>query len=160
MQRLHGPLTNVQLHMKMRYMNPQTGPDLCHCLAARRAARYVSRIFDSHLSGVGISISQFSILALVEERPGIAVADLAELMVMERTTLVRALRPLREAGWLTSVAEGPKAALAFTLSTAGKAKLSEAEPCWRAAQAEFEAGVGRKQAVALRTSLLSVVFAG
>lgn len=140
-------------------MNPLTGPDLCHCLAARRAARYVSRIYDSHLSDVGISISQFSILALIEEHPGIAVADLADLMVMERTTLVRALRPLRDAKWLTSAAEGPKAALTFALSAAGKAKLSEAEPCWRAAQAEFEAGVGRKQATALRAGLLSVVFA-
>jgi len=144
--------------MKMRHMKSLTGPDLCHCLAARRAARYVSRIFDSHLSGVGISISQFSILALVKEHPGIAVCDLADLMVMERTTLVRALKPLRESGWLSTVAEGPKAALTFSLSASGKAKLAEAEPYWQAAQAEFESEVGRKQANALRTGLLNIVF--
>ncbi|MFP3756194.1 MarR family winged helix-turn-helix transcriptional regulator [Cupriavidus sp. SIMBA_020] len=142
----------------MRNMNSPNGPDLCHCLAVRRAARYASRIYDSHLSAVGISVSQFSILALIDEHPGIVIADLADLMVMERTTLVRALGPLRDEQWLTSVAEGPKAALKFMLSAAGKAKLSEAEPCWRAAQAEFEAGVGPKQATALRAGLLSVVF--
>lgn len=139
-------------------MNRITGPDLCHCLAARRAARFTSRIYDAHLSAAGLSISQFSILALVQAHPGIVVGDLAERMVMERTTLMRALKPLRDAGLLTASAEGARAALSFNVSAAGMARLAEAEPYWLAAQAEFENRMGRREAVALRGDLLGVVF--
>lgn len=134
------------------------GPDLCHCLAARRAARHMTRLYDRHLGTAGLSTSQFSLLALVETHPGISVPDLAVRMVMERTTLLRAIKPMREQGWLLSEALGAKAALAFTVSAAGAAKLRDAEPHWKAAQQEFEAQAGRQRASQLRNELLGLVF--
>jgi hypothetical protein len=79
-------------------------------------------------------------------------------MVMERTTLLRALRPLREQDLLTCEAQGSKAALRLTLSEAGSRKLRQAEPYWLAAQREFEAQAGEQCAADLRQDLLQVVF--
>jgi DNA-binding MarR family transcriptional regulator len=135
------------------------GPDLCHCLAARRAARHMTRLYDRQLASAGLTTSQFSLLALVETHPGISVPDLAVRMVMERTTLLRAIKPMREQGWLLSEALGAKSALAFTVSETGAAKLREAEPYWKAAHKEFEAQAGRQRAVQLRNELLDLVFA-
>jgi DNA-binding MarR family transcriptional regulator len=139
-------------------MQEITGPDLCHCLAARRNARHMTRLYDRHLVSSGLSISQFSALALIEAHPSISVLALSEMMVMERTTLLRALKPLRNAGFLLCEPGGAKFALEFTLSAAGKAKLMEAEPLWQAAQGEFEAYAGKQRAAQLRAELLGVVF--
>ncbi|MDV7247308.1 MarR family winged helix-turn-helix transcriptional regulator [Xanthomonas hortorum pv. vitians] len=139
----------------MFVMNSITGPDLCHCLAARRNARYLTRLYDRHLTSANLSASQFSLLAMLAEYPGISISALAEAMVMERTTLIRALKPLQSEGFIGSHTEGPRSALRFFLSPAGEAKLNEAEPYWQKAQQEFETRMGQEQAAAIRASLLS-----
>ncbi|NBB10224.1 MarR family transcriptional regulator [Pseudomonas sp. SLFW] len=141
----------------MGVMKEITGPDLCHCLAVRRNARYLTRLYDRHLARTDLSISQFSLLAMLVKHPEISISDLAEIMVMERTTLVRALKPLQMSGFVLSRTEGPRSALRLFLSEGGRAKFEEALPDWDAAQAELEAEMGREQAVSVRASLLVVV---
>lgn len=138
-------------------MNDIHGPDLCHCLAARRNARFLTRLYDRHLAAASLSISQFSLLAMLGTHPDISISELAELMVMERTTLVRALKPLQTAGLIHSRAEGVRSALRLGLSDAGMAKIKESEPFWLAAQAEYEAHIGTDRALSIRASLLRVV---
>jgi transposase-like protein len=75
-------------------------PDVCCALAGRCSARFVTRIYESYLEPAGITSSEFSILSLLESEPGVTVADLARKMEMMSTTLVRALKPLREAGYV------------------------------------------------------------
>lgn len=137
---------------------PTTGPDLCHCLAARRNARHMTRLYDRAFSGSGISVSQFSILALIAEHGPVSIAALAELMVMDRTTLVRALKPLRTEGLLACDTEGPKAALLYQLTETGLNTLNACIPLWQAAQAEYESRVGTPRATRLRNDILDVVF--
>jgi DNA-binding MarR family transcriptional regulator len=141
----------------MGIMKEMTGPDLCHCLAARRNARYLTRLYDRHLAAANLSVSQFSLLAMLAEHPGISISDLTEIMVMERTTLVRALKPLQSAGFIHSRAEGPRSALRLSLSSEGEAKVKEAERYWYSAQEELETQVGADRAVAIRASLLAVI---
>lgn len=139
-------------------MKNPAGSDLCHCLAARRNARYLTRLYDSHLSPLGLSISQFSILAVVEEYPAIPVAELADHMVMERTTLVRALRPLQAKGYLHSEPSGPKSAIHLSLSSSGAAVHEAAVCLWKDAQKQFEKMAGRERAVTLRNTILGLPF--
>lgn len=141
-------------------MNELHGSDLCHCLAVRRNARYLTRLYDRHLAAAHVSISQFSILALIHERPAIAIAELADAMVMERTTLVRALKPLQLEGFVASQATGPRGALSLSLTDAGLAKLKECEPHWQAAQKEHELQLGQDRAASIRASLHEAVRSG
>jgi len=141
-------------------MNELSGTDRCHCLAVRRNARYLTRLYDRHLANGKVSISQFSILALIHERPGISIAELADAMVMERTTLVRALKPLQLEGFVSAQPHGPRAALSLSLSIAGSGKLKECEPFWQAAQVEHEHHLGSDQAISIRTSLNAAVRGG
>jgi DNA-binding MarR family transcriptional regulator len=138
----------------MVVMKSPHGADLCHCLAARRHARLLTRLYDRYLSAANLTVSQFSTLALINEHPRILIADLAEVMVMERTTLVRALKPLQSEGYIASHAEGPRSAIKLSLSAQGRAKLKEAEPHWKAAQREREDQIGEASAVLIRNSLL------
>ncbi len=81
-------------------MPAPTGPHLCYALAARQNARHLSRLYDNHLAPAGLSVSQFSILSLLESYESLKITELAHMLSMERTTLVRALKPLQAAGWV------------------------------------------------------------
>jgi len=133
-----------------------SGPHLCYALAARQNARHLSRLYDSHLAPAGLSVSQFSILALLEAYDTLKITKLAEMLIMERTTLVRALKPLQTAGWV--VAGKPESGRSFdvTLSRSGLEKVAEAVPLWKSAQAAFEQEVGQDRAVRIRNEILEL----
>ena len=84
-------------------------------------------------------------------------ADLASVMVMDRTTLLRAMKPLQREDFLksTSSPEDPRQ-LVFALSPAGERKFRQGVPLWNKAQEEFEAEVGPREAAQLRRSLLAL----
>lgn len=131
--------------------------EACNCFAARQAARSISQLYERHLAPAGVTITQFSILVLLGERPGITAAELAEAMVMERTTLLRTLMPLRRDGLIGNAVDGGlKAKLVLSLTVSGRKTLNRATPFWLEAQAEFAAQIGSKRADSLRHALLDV----
>jgi len=65
--------------------------ELCNCFAARQAARHLTRQYERHLSGAELTSAQFSILVAVEEAGEMTMNELADALVMDRTTLLRAL---------------------------------------------------------------------
>ena len=132
-------------------------PDVCYALAARRSARFVTRIYESCLEPAGITSSEFSILSLLEFTPAITVAELARKMEMERTTLVRALKPMREAGYVCEGEEKLGRAVTLVVSKAGLRKLAQAKPYWKAAQKAFEERVGKAEAAVFREMALVAV---
>ena len=137
-------------------MKTPTGPDLCYALAARKKARYLTRLYDSRLAPTGLSVSQFSILSLLDAHGRLKLAELGERLIMERTSLVRALKPLQAAGYV--VTELPDSGRSFDvlLSAAGVQKVAESAPLWRAAQRDFEKEVGRERAVTQRNDVLEL----
>jgi hypothetical protein len=40
----------------------------CNCFAIRQAARYVSQLYERHLSGVGLTGAQFTLVAAISPR--------------------------------------------------------------------------------------------
>ncbi len=82
--------------------------------------------------------------------------ELSRIMVMDRTTLLRASKPLPRDGLVSSA---PKRAdsrqPAFTISPTGLPKIEETRPLWHAAQQEYEAQIETERASRLRQDLLS-----
>lgn len=83
--------------------------------------------------------------------------ELAGALVMDRTTLLRAMKPLQREDLLKSSAgiADPRQ-LVFSLSAAGQRRFEEARPLWGKAQEAFEAGIGPREAARLRRSLLAL----
>ena len=94
----------------MHGMNRPSSSDECNCFALRQAARYVTQLYERHLGQVGVTPAQFTILAKLSRQSNLMMIDLADEMVMDRTTLVRALKPLQRDGLLTADAAEPAAA--------------------------------------------------
>jgi len=129
----------------------------CNGLALRKAARTVSAMYDRHLAPTGLGGAQFSILAAINAHAGIGMQDLSDLLAMDRTSLVRAVQPLARDGFVLQQPDPAHARkLLLTLSAEGRAKYDEAHPHWRAAQHEFESGIGKPQAAALRQELAAL----
>jgi DNA-binding MarR family transcriptional regulator len=127
------------------------------CFAIRQAARYVSQLYDRHLAHVGLTITQFSLLGRLKRTGPMTMKQIAEVMRMQRTTLVRTLQPLRRDGLVSSEAlSGDARALSIALTAAGDERLSAGRKHWYAAQAEFEHRFGEQRAAALRGELFAI----
>lgn len=117
----------------------------------------MTKLYERHLAEVQLTSAQFSILGALGDGRAMTMADLASVLVMDRTTLLRAMKPLQREDLLksTSSPADPRQ-LVFALSAAGARKLKQALPLWKKAQAEFEAEVGESEAARLRRSLLAL----
>jgi DNA-binding MarR family transcriptional regulator len=117
----------------------------------------VTKLYERHLADVQLTSAQFSILGALDEGGPMTMTGLASLLVMDRTTLLRAMKPLQREDLLKSTfsPEDPRQ-LVFALSPAGERRLKQAVPLWNKAQEEFEAEVGPREAAQLRRSLLAL----
>jgi DNA-binding MarR family transcriptional regulator len=138
-------------------MRAPTTLNTCNCFAVRQAARHVTKLYERHLASADLTSAQFSILGALGEAGEMTMAELADALVMERTTLLRAIQPLQRAELLRSRAgDVDPRQLVISLSAAGERKLKQAFPLWEKAQEEFEAEVGSREAAQLRRSLLAL----
>jgi DNA-binding MarR family transcriptional regulator len=114
----------------------------CACFNLRKAARVVTQHFDEHLKPSGLLVTQFTILATVAIVKSGTINALAELLVMDRTTLTRNLKPLEREGWLKSEPGQDQRTRLITLTATGEAVLMKAFPLWKQAQSEVEDTLG------------------
>jgi DNA-binding MarR family transcriptional regulator len=129
----------------------------CNCQALRQAARHVSQIYDSHLAAEGLKTSQYSILAKLGRLGPQSINEMAKLMVMDRTTLGRAVKPLERDKLLTIAADDDARRRKLKLTGAGETRLKAAAARWREAQKEFELAFGVPESAEMRTVLRRVV---
>jgi len=108
----------------------------CHCLTARRRAREITRIYDSHLRPHGLRATQFSVLVALEVSGGAPLQPLAEELGVERTTLTRSAAVMEQKGWVRSAASDDAREHVLELTRAGRNKLMSAYPAWKSAQDE------------------------
>jgi DNA-binding MarR family transcriptional regulator len=106
----------------------------CLCLTLRRTARVVTQRYDAALRPFGIRATQLPILTAAAGNGPLPLATLAEALGMERTTLLRNVRPLVRGGLITIRRErgGRRDELGVTAS--GHALLARLFPAWRAVQ--------------------------
>lgn len=76
-------------------------PRLCVCANLRKAARAVTQVYDEALKSTGLRSTQSSILTVLAFAGSLSITQLAEELVMDRTTLARNLKPLEAQGLLT-----------------------------------------------------------
>src|SRR5579883_3586481 len=132
-------------------------PAICNCLALRQAARHVSALYDRHLAAEGITTAQYSLLAKLLRLGPQSIGSLAAMMVMDRTTTTRAVRPLARDKLVTISPGKDERTRMVSITPAGEKRTKSAAARWREAQKEFEAGYGAEAAQRLRAELAQVV---
>ena len=134
---------------------------LCNAGALRRAARRVTHFYDTELAAAGLNLCQYGLLSAINSRGAAlpSVQELADEMVLDRSTMGQNLRPLERDG-LISLLTDPKdqRVRLIALTKLGLAKFKEAEKHWKVAQERFEAVFGQEEAAQLRSVLLSIAY--
>ena len=119
--------------------------EMCLAHALRRADRVASQLYNEHLMPLGIRITQFSVLRALDVQGTTTASQIQDLLVMDQTTVSRALKPLVRDGYI-SVAEGAtKREKSLSLTTEGKKLYQQATGPWRDAQELFRKKLGKGQ---------------
>jgi DNA-binding MarR family transcriptional regulator len=124
---------------------PQGGkPDISVCAHAnlRKAMRVVSQAYDAALRPSGLRATQFTLLAVLAGRGELPLTKLSEILVMDRTTLTRNLKPLLAQGWLEIGREKDERIRLISITDDGRRIVAEATPLWQVAQNRVTEGIG------------------
>lgn len=128
-------------------------------MGLRQASRAVTQVYDEAIAGSGLRATQFGLLVALAQAPHVPLSKLAEVLVMDRTTLTRNLAPLLRDGLVEERPAADKRVRAFALSERGKKVFESALPGWRAAQARIVRAVAASELSQLSRTLGKVVAA-
>jgi DNA-binding MarR family transcriptional regulator len=134
--------------------NQPIGVDQCNCFTVRKAARQISRLYDAYLQPSGLRITQFLILATLNEQRSASVNALAERLDIERTAMGKMIGFLERDGFVKMRPSPTDGRIRIVeLTPEGTDLFERAAPLWREAQHQFSVMNGPKNVALLRRSL-------
>lgn len=128
------PTTSMSSYQNI---NPQ-----CCCFGLRKATRAVTQFYDRHLESAGIRATQFTLLLTLSSAAGKTLTEMAEGLVMDRTTLTRNLKPLEKAGFITTMKLADKRSKGYVLTDKGRQAIEKGVPLWKEAQQHVVSKLG------------------
>ncbi|MBI2518174.1 MAG: winged helix-turn-helix transcriptional regulator [Opitutae bacterium] len=113
----------------------------CACFNVRWFNRVLTQHFTKAMRTSGLQPTQLPLLARLAAGSA-SLAELTDWLAMDRTTLLRNLRPLERRGWVRDQAGRRGRARQLELAPSGHRLLAEVQPAWQRAQAQIEAAFG------------------
>lgn len=118
----------------------------CANLNMKKATRVVSKLYEEHLAPVGLKGTQFSLLMAVYSNENLTISQIAEKLVIDRTSLTRALCPLQRDGLVRiKLWAEDRRVRNVMITEKGKILAQKAIPLWKEAQTEFLSRLGEEQ---------------
>ena len=140
----------------MTEMTPKKLLARCACFDLRKATRAVSHLYDDCLRPSGLNITQYSLLRVIESEAQISVSTIGRYMVMDRTSVTRALMPLERDGLVRSSPGSDKRTRMVSLTKKGAKLLASARPRWNEAQKTFLNLIGDRRWTTMRGVLRNI----
>lgn len=106
----------------------------CFCFNLRKITRAVTQLYDQILEPTGIKSTQLSLLAALASTSTRTLTDVSRILVMDRTTLTRNLKPIEKLGLIEQVKTSDRRAKAYKLTDRGKLVLNNSVNNWNKAQ--------------------------
>ena len=125
----------------------------CTNFKLRQLTRIVTQDYDAELDGLGLKITQYSLLSHVLKLGPIRSVDLAKAMSMDSSTLSRNLKPLIAEGWLAIENGADARSHLIAITEPGRSKRQEAQRHWRTAQERLNKKLGATRAASLHKLL-------
>ncbi|WP_333794167.1 MarR family winged helix-turn-helix transcriptional regulator [Hyphomicrobium sp.] len=114
------------------------------CLATRvrQLSRIITRIYDDAMRPLGITASQYTLLAQLASRDGITAVEIGHELDIEKSTLSRNLKRLLALGMIIMDPPAGRRGRGLHLTPKGQTALKDAFPVWQAAQGRATAAMG------------------
>lgn len=122
-------------------INPKLINSKCSCFNLRKATRAVTQFFDHQLESTGIRATQFTLLVSMASVSARTLTEMANSLVMDRTTLTRNLKPLEKLGLIQTIEPHDRRSKAYALTEKGQETLRRAIPLWQSAQQRVQNGL-------------------
>ena len=117
----------------------------CTCANLRMAARVVTQAYDAALHAAGLKATQFTLLATLNQLGEAPLTQLADALVMDRTTLTRNLKPLVRRGLVRIEQAEDQRIRNVSLTKTGRRVFEEARPHWAQAQSKIVKSLGQER---------------
>lgn len=130
-----------------------TGTGYCASLNFRRTARAVTSMYDIAMQASGIRSTQFAILVGIAKIQPVSMGTLANVLMIDRTTLTRSLRLLQKHGMIRISKRAEMRQRFLELTPGGEKALKRSLPLWREAHAHFVSAMGSDYWLNLRNEL-------
>jgi len=114
----------------------------CIALRVRRMSRIVTRVYDDALRGLGITASQYTLLAQLANQDGITAVEIGYTLDIEKSTLSRNLKRLLALGMIEMDPPAGRRGRGLHLTPQGQSTLQNAYPIWQTAQQRAKAVMG------------------
>ena len=119
-------------------MKPEVEFSDCMCLSIRKASRHITQAYNYEFQGLGINITQFSVLAILFGSGKESITNVAHHLGADRTTVTRAIAILEKKRLINIVLGDDKREKLVALSKKGTEILDLARPRWKSAQSKIE----------------------
>lgn len=117
----------------------------CVCFNLRWVSRAFAQFFVTELNHHGLLPTQTPILGLLAAKPEASMAEVSDWLGMDRTTLVRNLRPLERDGLIKATGKGRGNKVSLALTSKGLAALEKLLPDWKIAQQKIIKTLGKER---------------
>ena len=139
--------------------NCRDAVDTCYGANLRKVTRKLTQCYDDALRPADLSLTQFTLLAMLRVRGEMTVTRFADLMAMERSALARTLKPLERRDLVHVVAGDDRRTRVADLTENGIEAVETALPLWESAQARIQDALNVREQKQLATSLELVTSA-
>ena len=131
----------------------------CVCFNLRWVTRAVTQFYDAEMRRHGIRPTQGSILESLKTKDNWNMAELSDWLGMERTTLVRNLRPLQRDGLVRVSGGGRGRLVELAITAKGRKQIEKLAPAWKSAQRAAVKTLGEKRWSAILSDLETAALA-
>ncbi len=114
------------------------------CLATRvrQLSRIITRVYDDAMRPLGITASQYTLLAQLAARDSITAVEIGHDLDIEKSTLSRNLKRLLALGHINMDPPAGRRGRGLHLTAKGQTVLKEAFPIWQDAQKRTIGAIG------------------
>jgi DNA-binding MarR family transcriptional regulator len=131
----------------------------CVCFNLRWVTRAVTQFYDAEMRRHGIRPTQGSILSSLQAKDRWTMAELSDWLGMDRTTLVRNLRPLQRDGFVKVDGGGRGSRVELSITAKGRKQVEQLAPAWKSAQSAVVKTLGEKRWSAILSDLEAAALA-
>ena len=115
----------------------------CVCLNLRKMSRVITRMYDEALKPSDLRSTQLPVLVTLVSVGSMTINDLADDLVMDRTSLSRLLRPLVTRGLVKMTPGEDRRTRELSITPRGREAVATAIPMWDKVQDEVLGRLGQ-----------------
>ena len=132
--------------------------EACTVFNLRKASRVITQLYEEIMRPSGTLPTQFTLLAVTRGMGPVTISKMAKVLVMDRTTLTRNLKPLEREGLIIVVCvKDDQRSREVSLTSKGLKKLEQALPYWKEAQSKAVKVLGANRHVRMLSDLKAAV---